>query len=487
MDPLTRKWRLKSKGRSNSVGAKSKSSNLAKGREKRHEPLPQATASDAETPKTSAPHLEKESDYPDSTTKRKFNLVADILREKESVGVISNDTENNLERSFSMESDIQDSGDFMVVHKSFWASFVKNLLCSACQAKDLTVKMVEEHGFVKKMIVRCKSCGGILSSLYTSPRIKDSTSKRPPFSLNRKMCDAFVSIGAGYASMEKFGITLQMNIINPEVYRDHLNQLILENQSLRQQTLSLAREAVRRAHIEVDPSLADQDVIDIPVSFDGSWPKRGHTSLVGFGAVVDILTGLVVDFELVSKFCHMCSIRADEFGDTETFQAWKKRHEDLGECNINFEGSSNSMEKEVGLKLWKRSVQECKMRYTVMLSDGDASTYDFLVAENIYDGIEIVKEECTNHVEKRLGTGLRNLVQVEKSRGVTLGGRGEDTLKVDNINKLQNYYRLAIQKNAPDVAAMRNAILATIYHANSTVSKPKHQYSTNSIAVARQR
>lgn len=278
--------------------------------------------------------------------------------------------------------------------------------------------------------------------------------------------------------MEKFGVSLHMNIIGQETYRDHLNNLCLENEKLRKEILTLAREAVRKAHIEEDPSLTNQDVIDVAVSFDGSWPKRGHTSLIGFGAVVDILTGLVVDFELVSKYCHMCCVRADEYGEgTATFLAWKKKHEELGECNINFDGSSNAMEKEVAGILWRRSEQECKMRYTVMLGDGDAKTFDYLVGEEIYgEGVELVKEECTNHVEKRLGTALRNLVQTEKARGVTLGGRGQATLKVDNINKLQSYYRLAIQKNAPDVQAMRNAILATIHHANSTDSKPNHKY-----------
>jgi hypothetical protein len=61
--------------------------------------------------------------------------------------------------------------------------------------------------------------------------------------------------------------------------------------------------------------------------------------------------------------------------------------------------------------LWKRSLNACGMRYVNILSDGDAKTYQHVVSLNVYgSSIKILKEECLNHVAKRLGTGLRNKV-----------------------------------------------------------------------------
>ena len=80
-----------------------------------------------------------------------------------------------------------------------------------------------------------------------------------------------------------------------------------------------------------------------------------------------------------------------------------------------------------------------------MLGDGDASTYDHLWKLDPYNGTLINKEECINHMSKRLGTGLRELVKKEASLGVTLGGRGEGTLKDTTITKLQGYYRYAFK------------------------------------------
>ena len=48
------------------------------------------------------------------------------------------------------------------------------------------------------------------------------------------------------------------------------------------------------------------------VSFDGSWQKRGHTSLYGLATVIDVLTGLVLDYEILSKYCHVCAIKKAE-------------------------------------------------------------------------------------------------------------------------------------------------------------------------------
>ena len=45
-------------------------------------------------------------------------------------------------------------------------------------------------------------------------------------------------------------------------------------------------------------------VIDIQVSFDGTWRKRGFSSNYGVGVWIDVLTGLVIDYEVLSLYCH---------------------------------------------------------------------------------------------------------------------------------------------------------------------------------------
>ncbi|GFU28140.1 uncharacterized protein TNCV_346321 [Trichonephila clavipes] len=141
----------------------------------------------------------------------------------------------------------------------------------------------------------------------------------------------------------------------------------------------------------------------------------------------------------------------------------------------NFDGSSGSMEMHAAYILWNRSISDCAMRYTTVLCDGDAKTHQHLNEKKVYgDDVVIVKEECVNHVAKRLGTALRNKVKEWRSKGVTLGGRKQGSLTDATITKLQNFYRKAIVDNVPEVEKMKASIFATLFHCMSTDAKPMH-------------
>ena len=56
-----------------------------------------------------------------------------------------------------------------------------------------------------------------------------------------------------------------------------------------------------------------------------------------------------------------------------------------------------------------------------MVTDGDSKLFKHLTNLCVYDDVELRKEECINHVTKRLGTALRKLAAPGKKGGVTLG------------------------------------------------------------------
>ncbi|GFT52539.1 uncharacterized protein TNCV_14961 [Trichonephila clavipes] len=189
------------------------------------------------------------------------------------------------------------------------------------------------------------------------------------------------------------------------------------------------------------------EITDLSVSFDGTWLTRGHTSLIGVGCVIDMLTGYVVDFEVMSKVCRHCSVAKNKLGQSSAeFSIWYEGHK--SECDINHLDSSTPMEMEAALTLWKRSTS-LGFRYITVLSDGDCKTFNYLCEKKVYGpDIVIKKEECINHVSKRLGTALRSTVKTV-------------VLK-------------AILRNKGDVNAMKTAIYATLLHSISTDAKPQH-------------
>ncbi|GFO17367.1 hypothetical protein PoB_004387200 [Plakobranchus ocellatus] len=181
----------------------------------------------------------------------------------------------------------------------------------------------------------------------------------------------------------------------------------------------------------------EDTVPDICVSYDGTWMKRGHMSRIGIGCVIDVMTGLVLDAELLSTYCHMCETTGTWVkGNTpQRYDAWYDEHR--ADCCINYASTSGNMEVVAAELLWARSVDNHWLRYTSMLSDGDAKAFVKVQQLGIYP---VTKEECINHVSKRMDTSLRNVVADCSKRNIPLGGRGTGRLTKETMDKLQTYY-----------------------------------------------
>ncbi|XP_037571609.1 uncharacterized protein LOC119453623 [Dermacentor silvarum] len=205
------------------------------------------------------------------------------------------------------------------------------------------------------------------------------------------------------------------------------------------------------------------DGADVAVMYDGTWQKRGHKSHNGIGTAVSVDTGLCLDFEVLSNYCLACSRHKDLGTDEEIWQAF---HSPV--CEKNTECSSHAMETEAALRIWRRTPSyETPLRLTKFLSDGDSKAYTAVAEAKVYGELVVDKEECTNHVAKRLGTALRKLP--------TRLPRGEK-LKDGTIQKLQNYYRIAITTNRGDLLKMYRAIWASYFHSSSSNTAGSHRY-----------
>lgn len=372
-------------------------------------------------------------------------------------------------------SDNQLSSEYVLVHKDVWKNIFMRFSCTDCGSQDLNIAMPEEMGFVSKLEVKCPSCEKCYVDTYTSPRVSCESS-RPPFTVNRQMVEAFLSMGKGHAGMEQFCVTMGMNCMSSSTYNSHLLECYEDSQLLQAKVLNMAHSVVRQAHLEANPDLDENDVIDISVSYDGTWHKRGHTSNYGIGIVIDVLTGLVIDFQVMSKYCGTCVMKSSAMGkDSIEYAGWLQNHKESGMCEANYSGSSNSMEAAAAVEMWKRSIDLNKLRYTTIISDGDSKTHQQLQMLAVYGpDIQITKDECLNHIAKRLGTGLRNKVRELKIKGTVLGGKRPGSLTEGTIVKLTNYYRSAIKKNIPNVEQMKTAVFATLYHCMSTDQLPQH-------------
>ena len=263
-------------------------------------------------------------------------------------------------------------------------------------------------------------------------------------------------------------------------FRNFLNALVAEVR----EEMKQAAERLRERIIKESGCGDKTSVIDAAVSFDGTWAKRGFTSLTGIVFVISVDTGEVLDYHVVSKSCQKCSLKKAKCKTDEEFEEWEIEHVFSGECDINFSGSSPAMEKEGAEILWRRSLNRHNIRYRWMVSDGDSKA--FSAVEDTYDGIKVEKMDCVGHVQKRMGKHLMNLKATTKGKledGKTIGGRGR--LTEEKIKQIQRYYGLAIRQNTlsdanpteKDVSVavytMKKNIIAILHHCVKSEDREK--------------
>ena len=210
--------------------------------------------------------------------------------------------------------------------------------------------------------------------------------------------------------------------------------------------------------------------------------------------------------------------------DSDEYQKWYEEHKKS--CSKNFDGSSGNMEVEIARDLWGRS-KDFNICYKYMVCDGDSKAYSAVWDVygccdtcNKYENMNrqsaeykkwresdsylkwktehedetaicnrVVKLDCIGHVQKRLGTALRELKKKTKGKladGKAIGGKGH-RLSDKTIDKLQQYYGKAIRSNVNcnavstreievSVKKMMKAVWAVLYHCVVHDEKSRHRF-----------
>lgn len=285
--------------------------------------------------------------------------------------------------------------------------------------------------------------------------------------VNRRAVLGMRLIGRGRQAMVKLTGVLNMpSPMSRSTYYSHATRVHSASKTVAESSM---KEAAKKAVSEADGSG------DIAVSYDGTWMRRGFASLYGAFTVIAYDIGKVVDFEVLSKFCHKCTYLAGkkqkgEITDEE-FEQQTAQHQ----CSVNTTVSAPAMESAAAKTLWARSVTNRHLQYTTYIGDGDTKSFKAVRDSAPYGlDVPIIKEECVGHVQKRVGTSLRKLKKdfagKKLADGRTLGGRGRLTDAA--IDKLQAYYGMAVRKNSGNLQAMAKAIWASLMHRASSDTNP---------------
>ena len=212
-------------------------------------------------------------------------------------------------------------------------------------------------------------------------------------------------------------------------------------------------------NVEMVDNNFENVIANITVSGDGSWQKRGFSSLNWVVTLIACGSGKCVDYRVLAKPCSSCSsweLRKDT--EPELYENFLEFYK----CLINHTGSAGSMETAGLVDCFMSSAETRELPYTDCIGDGDSKVYlDIVKNDSVVE-----KLECVGHIQKRVGSRLRNLwntIKTPLADGKTLRRRGCLTDKF--INKLQTYHGLALwQSTGTTVYQHKKAVGAVLFH-----------------------
>ena len=342
----------------------------------------------------------------------------------------------------------QETGNNIIIDVNILSEFVnKNTNCKYCNNSDCVYIMEDvsvRKGLSSKLVLKCDFCK------HESSARSSKLASNKVYEVNLKMVYGMRCIGRGQSGAKTLCGILDLPP-QPAKFSNYNN--IME-ESVRNACEASMKKAAHEAVVENGGST------DVTVAVDGSWQKRGHSSLHGVVSATLFDTGKVVDVDVLSKYCQGCQVNQE--GHI---------------CVKNFDGASGGMEAVGAVNMFGRSESERGLRYVKYLGDGDSKGFMKVNESKPYGDLLTEKLECVGHVMKRLGCRLRKWKKDMKGKklsdGKCVGGTGR--LTDAEIDKLQQYYGLAIRRNVNDVKAMQRAVWATYFHKCSTDDKPIHQ------------
>ena len=306
-------------------------------------------------------------------------------------------------------------GNKIINSKLLDMALEKLAICKMCKSSNGSLKLFQvdrrRSGLDESLYLECQNCHYSVN-FHTNEKV-DCLGKQHS-EINLRLTQADFYTGNGQTNLHRLCGMLDLPPqVNNSSYNDHVKDLELISAKVAEN--SIAQGAFRLKSIlkvkeEACKNLdVEEDVFPIAVSVDGTWQKRyGHSSWHGVVFIMAVETGGVLDYEVKSKVCFECKTRAKWDKESEKFKSWFDQHKN--KCLINHTLSSEAMEKEAGITIFKRSVEKHKLKYTTYVGDGDSSSFSEVstaLFEEYGSEYQISKEDCIGHIQKRMGSNQR--------------------------------------------------------------------------------
>lgn len=222
-----------------------------------------------------------------------------------------------------------------------------------------------------------------------------------------------------------------------------------------------------------------REIINIIVSFDMGWSKRGngrsYNNLNGYSTTIGFLSRKILDYTTRNRKCKKCHL---------------EHKKDDHDCRLNFYGSAKAMEANAGVQLINHSniLKELGLKVRVIIGDEDSSMIAAVRASNLSE--KFLKLADKNHLTKNFAGELykiRNKFKELNKKDVILHIKkcffyAVSQNKSDFQNLAKNLEKYQITSSAGMKIAVISAIRikSTLFtHLMTFYIKSRYPYSRN--------
>ncbi|GFY00915.1 CCHC-type domain-containing protein [Trichonephila clavipes] len=315
------------------------------------------------------------------------------------------------------------SKDNRIVSWTTLISFFAIVCCPDCYSQGLELIEDSVSGLCSHMNLKCKNCS-FFKGFPTTEKMKGSCL------INSSIVLGLRIIGKGFSAGKKLCAFLGLPFLSKLAFRNQERKLL-------KATERVAQENINSALSEIQGS---NSFTKCGISIDGTWQRRGYSSLNGCVSAISVDTGKILDIEVMTQYCHICA---------------KGNSQSSKHVCSNYKGSAGNMEVVGAYRIFERSNVR-NVQYNEYYGDGDSKGYESV--KNFYGINTVTKLECIGHVQKRVGRRLRQLKKTTNG----LGGKNKLTDKL--IDRIQNYYGIAIRNNVGNLQKMMSSVIAAFFH-----------------------
>ena len=211
--------------------------------------------------------------------------------------------------------------------------------------------------------MQCQNCQHRVN-FHTSDKVECSGKEHSE--INVRVVQAGVYSGNGLTNLQRFCGMLDIPPpVNKSSYNDHVKDLEISSVQVAENCMSQAVLRLKSILKVKDEACKDldigEDIFSIAVTVDGTWQKRyGYSSLHGVVFVMAVETGEVLDYETKSKVCFQCKAKTKWDKESEKCKKWVDEHKN--NCPVNHTLSSEAMEKDAAIRIFKHSIEKHKLK-----------------------------------------------------------------------------------------------------------------------------